>query len=298
MLEKSKNYKLFNGLALRTSKGSNKKQERERDFYESGDCNNDFLPTSTSTIIASLAIFNCHFEKLPLKSLSILLFSVVADFFSCFCRVEPSVSVAINKLNLDQIESLWIWNCDTFFLLFLICQFCISSLYPYEVHKTAINKLKLNSSRFEIVALFFCKWNSNQQTVVEYFQIWNSGTFFAMKLQFFDVKCQRKRRNFNIGIVKNLKSDNQYFCGFAVTFRLLKMRNPQFFSITKAKHAHSAESVEKFRSFGLACIRIDFINAAKQISCFTFSTMVGFNQIKSMRNPMYDNHKYALELMI
>ena len=31
------------------------------------------------------------------------------------------------------------------------------------------------------------------------------------------------------------------------------MRNLQLWPFKKAKHAHSAESVEKFRSFGLAC---------------------------------------------
>ena len=37
-------------------------------------------------------------------------------------------------------------------------------------------------------------------------------------------------------------------------FRILKRRNVQLWPFKKAKHAHSAESVEKFRSFGLACI--------------------------------------------
>ena len=59
------------------------------------------------------------------------------------------------------------------------------------------------------------------------------------------------------------------------------MRNSQLWHFKKAKNAHSAESVEKFRSFGLAYIRIDFINAAKQISFCTFCTMVGLKRIKS-----------------
>ena len=44
------------------------------------------------------------------------------------------------------------------------------------------------------------------------------------------------------------------FSSSAVTFRFLKIRNSQLWPFKKVKHAHSAESVEKFRSFGLACM--------------------------------------------